>query len=73
MSFDDLGCRRATDIALLSFLDSMNSVGKLVENILSKINIADTDELAEAVESWRGLVVGLPCPKAWDLIIAKRN
>ena len=51
VSFGGLGCRRAGDIALTSFLASMNSVGELVETILSKINIADTNELAEAVES----------------------
>ena len=50
-NFGGLGCRRAEDIALPSFLTSMNSVGELVETILSKINIADTNELAEAVES----------------------
>ena len=36
-------------------------MGELVETILSRINIADTNELAEAVESWRGPVVVLPC------------
>ena len=61
MNFGGLGCRRAEDIALPSFLASMNSVGELVETILSRINIADTNELAEAVESWRGPVVMLPC------------
>ena len=40
----------------------MNSLGELVEIILSRINIADTNELAEAVESWMGSVVVLPCP-----------
>ena len=54
VSFGSLGCRRAEDIVLPSFLASMNSAGELVETILSKINIADTNELAEAVESWRG-------------------
>ena len=53
MSFGGLGCRRAEDIVLPSFIASMNSVGELVETILSRINIADTNELAEAVESWR--------------------
>ena len=47
------GYRRAEVINLSSFLASMNSVGELVESILSRINIADTNELAEAVESWR--------------------
>ena len=32
----------------------MNSVGELMETILSRISIADTNELAKAVESWRG-------------------
>ena len=54
VSFGGLGCRRAVDIALPCFIASMNSVGELVETILSRINIADTNELAEAVESWRG-------------------
>ena len=54
VNFGGLGCKRAEDIALPSFLAYMNSVGELVETILSRINIADTNELAEAVESWRG-------------------
>ena len=73
------GCRRAEDIALPSFLATMNSVSELVETILSRINIADTNELAEAVESWRGASGGAPLPddpsrqKAWDLPIVERN
>ena len=57
----------------------MNSVSELVETILSRINIADTNELAEAVESWRGTRGGASLPddlsrqKAWDLPIVKRN
>ena len=57
----------------------MNSMGELVETILSRINIADTNELAEAVESWRGASGGIPLPddpsrqKAWDLPIVERN
>ena len=43
LNFGDLGCRRAEDIALPSFLAFMNSVGELVETILSRINIADTE------------------------------
>ena len=50
-NFGGLGCRTAEDIALPSFLASMNTVGELVETILARINIADTNELAEAVES----------------------
>ena len=59
MNFGCLGCRRAGDIALPSFLASMNSVGEFVETMLSRINIAETNEL---VESWRGAsgVAGLP-------------
>ena len=49
VSFGGLGCRRAGDIALPSFIASINSVGELLETILSRINIADTNELAEAV------------------------
>ena len=79
VNFGGLGCRRAEDIALPSFLASMNSVGELVETILSRINIADTNELAEAVESWRRASGGAPLPddpsrqKAWDLPIVERN
>ena len=36
VNFGVLGCRRAGDIPLASFLASMNSVCKLVKNILSK-------------------------------------
>ena len=57
VNFGGLGCRRAEDIALPSFT-SMNSVGELMETILSRINIADTNELTEAVESWRGARLG---------------
>ena len=73
-----LGCRRE-DIALHSFLASLNSVAELVETILSRIDIADTNELAEAVESWRGASGDAPLPddpsrqKAWDLPIVERN
>ena len=79
VNFGGLGCRRAEDIALPSFLASMNSVGELVETILSRINIADTNELAEAVESWRGASGDAPLPddlsrqKVWDLPIVERN
>ena len=54
VNFGDLWCRRAGDIALFSFIASMNSVGELVETILSRINIENTNELTEAAESWRG-------------------
>ena len=67
MSFGGLVCKRAGDIALPSFIASMNSVSELVEAILSRINIADTNKLAEAVESWRGLVVVLPCLMTQDI------
>ena len=79
VKFGGLGCRRAEDIALPSLLASMNSVGELVETILSRINIANTNELVEAVESWRGASGGAPLPddpsrqKAWDLPIVERN
>ena len=79
VNFGGLGCRRAEDIALPSFLASMNSVGDLVETILSRINKMDTNELAEAVESWRGASGGAPlpddpsCQKAWGLPIVERN
>ena len=79
VNFGGLGCRRAEDIALSSFLASMNSVGELVETILYRINIADTNELAEAGESWRRACGGAPLPddpsrqKAWDLPNVERN
>ena len=79
VSFGGLGCRRAGDIALPSFIASMNSVGELVETILSRINIAGTNKLAEAVESWMGASGGVSLPddprrqKAWDLPIVKKN
>ena len=47
VSFGGLGCRRYR-------LASMNSVVELLEIIHSRPNKADTNELAEAVESWRG-------------------
>ena len=79
VSFGNLGCRRAGDIALPSFTASMNSVGELVETIFSRINIADTNELTEAVESWRGATGGASWPndpkrqKACDLPIVKKK
>ena len=57
----------------------MNSVGELVLTIFSRINIADTYELAEAVESLKGASGGASLPddprrqKARDLPIVKRN
>ena len=60
------GCRRAGDISLPSFIASMNSVGELVETILSRINIADANKLAEAVESWRGASGGGSLPEPDD-------
>ena len=50
-----------------------------METVLSRINIADTNELAETVESWRGVSGGASfpddprCQKAWVLPIVKRN
>ena len=75
VNFGGLGCRRAEDITLPSVLVSMNSVGELVETILSRIDIVDTNKLAEAVESWRRASGGAPLPddpshqRAWDLPI----
>ena len=77
VNFCGLGCRRAEDISLPSFLASMNSVGELMETILSRINIADTNELAEAVESWRGASGDAPLPddpsrqKAWTFLLLR--
>ena len=75
VNYGSLGCRRAGDIALPSFLAFMNSVGELVETILSWMNIADTNELAETVESWRRASGCAPLPddpirqRAWHLPI----
>ena len=79
VSFGGIWCRRAGDIAPPSFIASMNSVGELLETILSRINIADTNEPAEAVESWRETSGGASLPddprrqKAWNLPIVKKN
>ena len=79
VNFGGLGCRRAEDITLPSVLVSMNSVGELVETILSRIDIVDTNKLAEAVESWRRASGGAPLPddpsrhRAWDLPIVEKN
>ena len=56
VNFGGLGCRIAEDIALPSFLASMNSV----ETILSRINIADTNELQRLWSLGEGLVVVVP-------------
>ena len=61
VNFGGLTCRRAGDIALSPFLSSINSVSELVETFLSRINIEDTNELPEGVESWWGLVEVLLC------------
>ena len=63
VNFGGLGCRRAEDIALPSFLASMNSVGELVETILSRINIAGRRTLTNLQRPWSlggGPVVVLP-------------
>ena len=67
------------DIALPSYLAFKNSVAELVETILSRTNMADIIELAEAVESWRDASGGASLPddpkrqNAWNLPIVKRN
>ena len=77
--FGGLGCRRVGDISLPSSMASMKSVVGLIETILSRINIADTNELAEAVDSWRGASGGDSLPddprrqKAWHLPIVKKK
>ena len=66
-------------MALPSFFAPMNSVGVLEETSLPRINIGDTNELAEAVRSWRGASGGASLPddpsrqKDWDLPVVKRN
>ena len=66
-------CRRPGYIALPSFIASMNSVGELLETILFRINIADTNELAEAVESWRGASGGALLPEGLGPIIVRKK
>ena len=61
INFGGFGCMRSGDIAMCSFLDPLNSVGEIVETITSRRNITDTNELADALESWTGLMVVLPC------------
>ena len=78
VSFGGLGCKRVVDIALPSSFTSMNSVASWKLAIVSRTNLVETNELAEAVESWReasggaSLPVDPRCQKAWDLPIAKR-
>lgn len=79
VGFGGLGCRRVGDIALPSFLASVNSTSDLVETILSKINIANTNELEDAVVAWKEIsgcvtLPDEPChQKCWDLPLVKRN
>ena len=64
VSFGGLSCSRAEDSALPSFLASMNSVGELVETILSRINIADANVfhiLVAAAGGWT-VEVCMACP-----------
>ena len=57
----------------------MSMFNLVVETIFSRTNIADTNELAEAMESWRGDSGGASMPddtgrqKPRDLPIVKRN
>ena len=63
--FCGLGCRRAKDIALPSFLASMNSVGELVETILFRINILWTLTNLQRLWSLEArIIVVIPCPMA---------
>ena len=50
----------------LLFFASTNYAGDY-RNILSITNIADSNELVEAEESWRGLVLVLPCLMTRDV------
>ena len=76
VSLGGLGVRRAVDVALPAFAASMHSVGELVEVILSRVNMTDTNELAEAGEAWKlrsgeNSVPATPCSqKAWDVPLA---
>ena len=74
LMYKGVGYRRAGDIALPSFLVSMNSVSELVETILSRTYTADTNELA--LRSLRGgasLVDDPRSEKACIHPIVKRN
>ena len=70
-----LGAGGLGTIALPSFLASMNSVGELVEAILSKEHIADTNEFADAVEAWKGLCGGasLSNDQRWFVVLYQIN
>ena len=76
VNFGGLGCRRFFFPCLYELC---GRVGALVETILSRSNTADTNELAEGVESWRGASRDAHLPddpsrqKAWDLPIVERN
>ena len=79
VSLGGLGCRRVGDIALPSFLASLYAVAELVETILSRVNIADTNELAAAGDAWSRIGGGVPFPeepsrqKSWDLPLVKKD
>ena len=72
VALEGLGCRRAEDVALPAFVALLYSVNDLVDVILSRINMAETNELADAVAVWtlRGESFQLPESKAsqnsWD-------
>ena len=57
----------------------MNSVGELVETSFSRIDMADTNALTEAVESWKWASAGASLlndprrQKACELPIVKKN
>ena len=78
VSFGGLGWR-AGEIALPSSFISMNSVASWWKLLFLGTNKVDTNELAEAVESWREASAGasfsddLRRQKAWDLPNAKKN
>ena len=79
VSLGGLGCRGAGEVALPAFVSSLGSTGSLVEAILSKPKLAESGELASAVEEW-GRRCEDPVPtdfsqKSWDvpLMRAKRE
>ena len=67
-----LGCRRAEDVALSAFVASLYSVNDLVDAILSRMNIAETNELVDPVVAWTLRSESLQLPeskasqKSWD-------
>lgn len=72
MSHGGLGCRSSEDVALPAFISSLHSTSDLVSAILSRVTLAESNELSTAVALWGRRSDGLPCPenysqKDWDI------